>query len=74
MLKIKGNNPVSTNPCQQISSSNFQHISGDFCGYLFSTEHLLSLQQVDIYGLDCKFKVERSWNIVMIVLMQVSAT
>ena len=39
----------------------------------FSTEPSLSLQQVNISGLGCRFKLGRSWNIMIILFTQISA-
>jgi len=40
----------------------------NFHGHLFSTEHSLSTQQVNICGLDCKFNLVMSWNIRVSIL------
>jgi len=56
---------VSTNPAEQISKRHFRQVPWDFPGNWYSTELSLSLrQQVDIFGLDCKFKSNRSSHII----------
>ena len=47
---------------------NFRQINGDFSVHLLSTEHSLSLQQMNSV-LDCKFKLERSWIVRVSILV-----
>lgn len=53
----------------EISGTSFWEIPGDF-----RTEHSLSLQRMNICGVECKFKYGSSSNIIMILFTQISAT